>query len=290
MPLFVLTLPWWKMICCFFTFLQFFRWLLANKWSCTIKKWQSCVASTPLLPRDRWYRRNWQPFVSMHSSANNYCWIWLVLKDTHCWLLFCFGFICMDSWFITYINIMHSLWYTMNVFSTILCTSRHDLSFKRLSGYAVWNPNKSFFFFFFFFGKNLCNILLILIILILKDASISRYVTWWSCFIRSLKASIFFRITTDFGYPLRNTSYSESRPLLNSLYQHFTVQKDGALSLYKELSSSKHSCIDNLRWTIWKITTRKYSWFNSILWKRWNFQFTVNDANHVKTTKCSEEV
>ena len=80
----------------------------------------------------------------------------------------------------------------------------------------------------FFTGKYPGNILLMLAILVSKDASISRHVTWWSCFISSLTISIFSGTKTDF---VRISFWIEHWPQLNSLYQLFTMLYDDASSL-----------------------------------------------------------
>lgn len=51
-----------------------------------------------------------------------------------------------------------------------------------------------------------------------RYASISRLVTWQSCFISLRTASMLSDTTTDLGRPSRNFSVSEERPRLNSVY------------------------------------------------------------------------
>ena len=128
------------------------------------------------------------------------------------------------------------------IFATFLCTNLHEPFFERLSNCVGSNEKKSF----------LCpGVHAILNVRwckkILKDASISRYVTRRSRIISSRTTSMFSETTAVFGWLLRNSSFSKRRPQLNSLHQLFTVLYDGALSPNKGLSSSMHSCRDNPR-------------------------------------------
>ena len=101
-----------------------------------------------------------------------------------------------------------------------VCINRLLYLFEILSNYEGSNEKK----FFFFTAKCSCNILYMLVELMPKVASISHYFTWRSCIIIFCTALMFSNWTTDFGWPLRNSSVSEWRPRLNSLYQRTVVE------------------------------------------------------------------
>lgn len=49
-------------------------------------------------------------------TSNNFCWIWLIMRKLCSRLLFFCLFICIDTWFIICIDVVHSLWWILNVF------------------------------------------------------------------------------------------------------------------------------------------------------------------------------
>ena len=125
------------------------------------------------------------------SCSKNYCWILVALEDPYNRPLFCFRLMCIDLWFINCVGIISSLWCTLKYFVSISFHQSTRVFFRvfvRLYGI----PHEQIFF----MAKCSCNILLMPIMLMSKDISISRYVTWRSCFIRS----IFSDTKTDFGW------------------------------------------------------------------------------------------
>lgn len=116
--------------------------------------------------------------------AKNFFWIWLVLKNSR-----------LLSWF-------RLIWVDLTCYIRPLM----HLDFFKMSLHQS-------------FPLSVCSIMRNppLVILMPKDASISRYVTCWSYFISLHTASILYGTTTHFERPSRNWSSSEHRPQLMSL-------------------------------------------------------------------------
>ena len=97
------------------------------------------------------------------SSVNDFCWIWLVLKDPCNKLQFYFWLICIDLGFLTCVDVVHSLWSILNMF--FLHFFAPIDSSLLLSIYPVmWDPMRTTFF----TTKYSCDILLMFVILSLK--------------------------------------------------------------------------------------------------------------------------
>lgn len=149
-------------------------------------------------------------------------WQWFfceqVLLDLACFgcpwsrLLFCFGVIRID-------RIRHR----ECIILTSLCTHWHKPFFKQILNYARSNVKESSNFWMSAGGS-----------MMLQSHGMPR-----SCFISSRVALMFFGSTIDFGRPSRNSSWSEDRPRLNSLYQFFTGCR---LVLHPHIKSYVHQC------------------------------------------------
>lgn len=50
------------------------------------------------------------------SSLNNFSWIWLTLEEPYSRLLLCFRFTYIDPWLVIYVDVEHSLWWTLKDF------------------------------------------------------------------------------------------------------------------------------------------------------------------------------
>ena len=73
-------------------------------------------------------------------SANNFRWIWLVFEDPHGGLLFCFGLIRIDTWFVKWCY-KRFLKQRDRIFLTFLYTNRHE---PFLSGCQIMrNPTRT---------------------------------------------------------------------------------------------------------------------------------------------------
>ena len=105
-------------------------------------------------------------------------------------LLFYFGLIRIGQWFV--------FWSTAIVFfPTFLCTNRHEPFFWAIFKLCGIQREQ------IFFTARCWSIECILVAEMLKDTSISRYVTWRSCIISSRTASMFSDTTAVFGRSLR---------------------------------------------------------------------------------------
>ena len=113
----------------------------------------------------------------------------------------------MDRWFFTCLHIKHSLWFSFKVFC------QHFLApidnWLLLSVFHIMRDPKQTNI---FKAKCSCNILLMFVILLSKDSSISRYVVWRSCLISYRTIPIFSGTITDFGRTARNSSWIKHRP------------------------------------------------------------------------------
>ena len=113
-------------------------------------------------------------------------------------LLFCFGLICIDPWFVTCDDLINVFWSTAIVVFQHFYAQIDKSLFWAIAGFS---EHKSFLP----PGKYPVP----------KDSSISRYVTWRSCIISSRTASMFSGTTAVLGGPSRISSLSERRPRLN---------------------------------------------------------------------------
>lgn len=87
----------------------------------------------------RSYRRNRQNHLFWcTSSVNNFCWIWLVFEEPYSQLLFCFWRICINPWFVTYVDVIHNYWCSFTVlfqhFLALMSTNLFLWAIVRLSG------------------------------------------------------------------------------------------------------------------------------------------------------------
>ena len=92
------------------------------------------------------------------SCSNNFRWVLLVLEDPYDRLLFWLQLICIDPWFVTCVDVIHSLWWTLNAFYQYFL-SPIDTSFLLSIYQIMWKPAWTNLF----CGQMLCNILLMLV-------------------------------------------------------------------------------------------------------------------------------
>lgn len=135
---------------------SFFFWiLLASEYLHTIQHWPCDVAlMMSVLPKK-------QAII----YANNFCRIWLILKYLYSWLLFTFGLIRVDQWFVIYYDVLK---HRHCMFLAFFSTNRHQSFFERLWNYVESNASN------FLTAKCSCKIECILLPLMPKDTSISR--------------------------------------------------------------------------------------------------------------------
>lgn len=106
--------------------------------------------------------------------------------------MFCFALICINTWFLSRIYVIHSLWCTLIAFVQYFFTPIN----KRLvlSVYNIMRDPQPIFFYGQIIIKYLINAC---VILMLKDVSISCYVTRRSCFKSSSMALILAHLIFD---------------------------------------------------------------------------------------------
>jgi hypothetical protein len=75
------------------------------------------------------------------SCATNFCWDCFTLEDPYGGLLFCFGLICIDPWFVICTDAIHSIWL---YFCNISLHQSTRVSFCISSNFSGSNANKSF--------------------------------------------------------------------------------------------------------------------------------------------------
>ena len=186
---------------------------LTNKWLCTTNNWLFCVVLVVRLRHVQFSGKTGDHLLGSVSCASNFCWIWLILKHPYSRLLFTFGLIRVNPLFVTCRDVMDVFEAPRSYFWSI--------SFDQLTRAFLWRIGK-------LSGiqreqicltvKFSCNIECMLVPLMPKVVSISRWVTWRSCNISWRTASLVSGTTTDFGQPLLNSSGSELQPRLNSKY------------------------------------------------------------------------
>ena len=144
------------------------------------------------------------------SSMSNFRWIWVVFENPIGGLLYCFGFIRKDLWFVTCDDPINVFWGTAIVFFQHFFTPI-DTNLFLSDCQIVRDPTRTSLF----TAMCSCKIECMMVEDMPKKASISRYVAWWSCIINSRTASMFFGTKAVLGEPSRISSSSEIRPPLN---------------------------------------------------------------------------
>lgn len=148
------------------------------------------------------------------SSSHNFCWIFFKFEDPNSRLLFCFGFIRINPWFVTCHDIVNTFGSTsVEFFKHFVAPTDTNLFWVSVNLCGIQRAHS------FRTIKCSCKILCMLVADMPRVAFISRYVTWRSCSISFCTASMFSGVTTDIGRPGFSSSLSERRPRLNSLYQ-----------------------------------------------------------------------
>ena len=109
------------------------------------------------------------------SCANNFCWIWFILKHPYSQLLFTFGLMRLNSRFITCQDVIDVCRSTAIVFLGHFFLII-DTSFFLSDWQILWDPKRTNFF-----DSQIFMQYFMLVPSMPKVVSISRYVTWRSC-------------------------------------------------------------------------------------------------------------
>lgn len=97
-----------------------------------LRSFKDTVTIWPVFPQ-----KTSDHFLWSASCADNFCWVWLILEDSRGRLLFTFGLICIDPWFVTCHDLINYKCFWNH------STNRHEHFFERLSNYVRSNANKS---------------------------------------------------------------------------------------------------------------------------------------------------